>query len=150
MAVQTSLNNTTVPFIKYGTTFVINGSIAQDAARTTDLLQNTVMAYNPTNQNWVPFNSLVAVNGESVPRGIYLGDTIEAADLAAADAENAAILVGGCCTVDKELIVWDDDTLDEDDIVNPGTIEARTTRHALAAAAGIYIEDTVDISEFEN
>jgi len=150
MTVQVRQNNVTVPFIKYGTTFVINGSIAQDAARTTDLLQNTVMAYNPTNQNWVPFNDLTQTNGESVPRGIYLGSDIDAADLAAADIENAEILVGGCCTVDKELIVWDDDTLDEDDIVNPATIEARTTRHALAAAAGIWIEDTVDISEIEN
>lgn len=149
-AVQTSLDNTTVPFIKYGTTFVINGSIAQDAARTTDLLQNTVMAYNPTNQNWVPFNDLTQTNGESVPRGIYLGDDIDAADLVAGDIDDIAILVGGCCTVDQQLVVWDDSTLDEDDIVNPGTIEARSARQALRAAAGIWIEETVDISEFEN
>jgi len=149
MAVQARLNNVTVPFIKSGSTYVENGIIAQDVGRTVDLLQNTVMAFNATNQNWVPFISLVDTEGESVPRGIYLGDDILAADLVAGDIEDVEILVGGCCTVDQELLVFDEDTLDQDSIVNPANIEARTTRACLANV-GIFIEDTVDISEQEN
>lgn len=149
MAVQTSSDNTTIPFIKSGETFVKNGIITQDAARTTDLANNTVMAFNATTEQWVPFNSLVLLNGSSVPRGIYQGDDIDADDLVDGNIEDAAILVGGCCTVDAQLIIFDDDTLDEDSIVNPGTIEARSAREALAMI-GIFIEDTTDISEFEN
>jgi hypothetical protein len=149
MAVEARLDNVTVPFIKSGLTYVENGVIAQDAGRTAVLAQNTVMAFNATNQNWVPFTSLVDTEGESVPRGVYLGDDIPAADLVADDIEDIEILVGGCCTVDQELLVFDEDTLDQDSIVNPGNIEARTARACLANV-GIFIEDTVDISEAEN
>jgi hypothetical protein len=149
MALQVREDNTTVPFIKSGLTYVRNGVIAQDAARTADLLNNTVMAYNATNQNWVPMTVLNDTEGESVPRGIYQGDDIPAADLVDGDIEDAAILIGGCCTVDEALIVYDEDTLNGESIVNPANIEARTIRDALAQI-GIFIEDTVDISEFEN
>ena len=149
MAVQASSDNTTEPLILSGEAVAKEGTITQDLARATVLLSNTVMAFNATTQEWVPFTSLVTVNGESVPRGIYLGDNITAAALVAGDITNAPILVGKA-VVSNEVIVFDDDTLDKDDIVNPGTIEARPAGLALQEASSIFIEDTISISEFEN
>jgi hypothetical protein len=150
MSVQARQDNTNKTLIKSGETYVRNADIKQNAGRTTPLLPYTVMALNATSRLWVPFTSLVATNGESVPRGIYMGDTILAADLVAGNVEDKPILMGGCCTIDENMIVWDDDTLNEDSIVNPTNIEARTAREALAQASGIFFEDTIDISEFEN
>jgi len=78
MGVQITNENTNVPFILTENSLVRNCTILQDAGRTVALLQYTVMAYNATSKKWVPFTSLVATNGESMPRGIYLGDDIPA------------------------------------------------------------------------
>jgi hypothetical protein len=150
MAVQERIDNTNEPLILDGYSFVREATITQDEQRTTDLLKYTVMAKNATTGQWVPFNSLVATTGESVPRGIYMGDDIAAADLAAGNIVDVPIMVGGCCTVNAELVVFDDDTLTIDSIVNPANIEARTVREALYEAVGIYFEDTISISAFEN
>lgn len=150
MAVQNRQDNTNKALIKSGESLVRNETISQNEARTTPLLQNTVMAKNATTRQWVPFTSLVATNGESVPRGIYMGSDILAADLVAGDIPLMPILMGRSITVDENLVVFDDDTLDADDIVNPANIEARTVREAIAEASGIFFEDTEDISEFEN
>lgn len=149
MAVQVRLNNQTNKLILSDDSLVRNGTIAQYAGRTTPILQNTVVAFNATSRQWVPFNSLVQTNGESVPRGIYLGDDLLAADVADDDIEDCAILVGNA-TVDEDLLIWDDDTLSANSIVNPATIEARTAMYALIESAGIFIEDTIAISEQEN
>jgi hypothetical protein len=150
MAVQSRRDITNIPFIKSGTSYVRNGDIAQNAQRTEDLLPNTVMAQIAATRLWVPLTQLDQVDGSSVPRGIYLGDTIDAADIAAGNVEDVAILIGGCCTVDQQDIVWDQDILTQYSVVNPGTIEARTAMKALAETTGIFIEDTEDISHFEN
>jgi hypothetical protein len=149
MPVQNRSDNTNIPLILSDDSLVRSETIAQDAQRTTDLLYGTVMAKNATTGFWVPFTVLNDVAGESVPRGIYLGNDIEAADLVDGDIVGQPILVGNA-TVNESLVVWDDDTLDAESIVNPGTIEARQAREALADAAGIFLELTVDISEFEN
>jgi hypothetical protein len=108
------------------------------------------MAKNATTRQWVPFNDLTQTNGESVPRGIYVGDDIAAADLAAGDIEDIPIMVGGCCTLNDQLVVFDDDTLDANSIVNPTNIEARTVREALMESSGMYLEETINITEYEN
>lgn len=149
MAVQAREDNTTEPLILDGKSLVRNETIAQDRARTTPLLYGTVMAQISATREWTPFNDLTGVDGSAVPRGIYLGDDIEAADLVDGDIENCSILVGGDVKVNENLVVWDDDTLSADSIVNPGTIEARTAREALAEN-NIYLEDTLSITEFEN
>jgi hypothetical protein len=148
MAVQNRSDNTTVPLILSENSLVRSETIAQDAQRATDLLYGTVMAKNATTGFWVPFNALDAVNGESVPRGIYLGSDIPAADLVDGDIEGKPILVGNA-TVNENLVVFDDGTLSADSIINPGTIEARQSREALTNC-GIFLEACVDISEFEN
>lgn len=146
---QVRQDNTTEQLILSGESLVVSATILTDGQRSTPLLQNTVMAKNATSRKWVPFTSLVATNGESVPRGIYVGEDISAADLVSGDIEDCAIIVGNAI-VNAELLVWDDDTLSENSIVNPATIEARTASDALAQACGIYIEDTISITEFEN
>lgn len=149
MAVQERQDNTTEPLILSGLSYVKNGIISQDAARTTDLLHNTVMAYNATLEQWGPFNDLTATEGLGVPRGIYVGDDILAADLVAGDIEDCPIIVGGCCTVNADLLVFDDGTLDLNSIVNPANIEARAAGYALIQC-GIFAEVTEAISEHEN
>jgi hypothetical protein len=149
MGVQARQDNTTEPLILSDDSLVRNGDIAQDEARTTDLLKWTVVAKNATTGLWVPFNDLTNTEGESVPRGIYLGDDILAADLVDGNIEDIPILVGNA-TVNESLVVFDDDTLDADDIVNPATIEARTVREAMYESAGIFFEETVSITEPEN
>ncbi len=150
MAFQARENNITEPLLLDGKSYVREATITQDAGRTTNLLNNTIMAKNATTGQWVPFNDLTQTNGESVPRGIYVGGDIAFADLADDDIEDVPIMIGGSCTVNENLVAWDDDTLDADSIVNPANIEARTAREALAQASGIYLEDTVSISGYEN
>jgi hypothetical protein len=148
MGVQITNENTNVPFILTENSLVRNCTILQDAGRTVALLQYTVMAYNATGQKWVPFTSLVATNGESMPRGIYLGDDIPAADLVAGDIEDCEILVGNAI-VNRELVVFDEDTLNADSIVNPVTVNATSAEFALAETARIVFEDTESISSYD-
>lgn len=148
MAVQGRQDNTTSPLILSENSLVVNASIAQDAVRATPMLPNTVVAQIAATGLWVPFNSLVGVDGSGVPRGIYMGDEIAAATLVDGDVDAVPILVGNA-TVNENLVVWDDDTLNADSVVAPATVEARTARAALAAQ-NIYLEDTIAISEYEN
>ena len=149
MSVQNRQNNTTEPLILSDDSLIRNASIAQDANRTTDLLKNTVMAKIAATGLWVPFNTVVGTTGIGVPRGIYMGDDVDAADLVAGDIDDVPILMGNA-TVNENLVVWDDDTLDADTVVAPATVEARTAREALAESSGIFLEDTVSITNFEN
>jgi hypothetical protein len=149
MAYQARVDNNNSPLILSDESDVRNETLASIQGRTTDLLFGTVMAQNATTRRWVPFNSLVATNGESVPRGIYLGEDIDAADIAAEHIDDVPILVGNA-RVNENLVVWDDDTLNADSIVNPANIEARTARQALAEAANIRLEDTTDATAPEN
>ena len=149
MAVQARLDNATNKLIRTENSLVRNGVITQDGARAADLLQYTVMAFSAATRQWVPFVDLTAANGEGVPRGIYLGGDIPAADLVEDDIEDAPILVGNA-VVDRDLVVWDQGILNEDSIVNPATIEERTALYALQQAANIYFEDSDLISQFEN
>lgn len=149
MAVQSRANISTIPFIRNENSKVESGTIAQNEHRTTPLLPYTVVAKNATTREWVPFNTLNGTTGVSVPRGIYIGDEIPAADLVAGAIANAVILVGDAI-VNRDMVVWDDDTLNENSIVNPTNIEARTAKDALAQAANIYFEDSDEISSYEN
>lgn len=150
MAVQNRVDSTTVPLITSGYSFVRNGDIAQNAQRTTPLLYGTVMAQIAATGLWTPFVAVNGVDGSAIPRGIYLGDDIAAADLVAGDIEDVPILVGGCCTVNESEIVFDDGTLTADSIIGAASIHAVTARMALQQASGIFMELSIDISEFEN
>jgi len=152
MAVQTKLNNTSMPFILEGQSFVKTGTIVKDAARTTVLKQFTVLAKVASSRKYTPYVSATQTTGASMPLAIYLGPDIAAADLVAGDVEDLDILVGGGCTVDENQVVFDDDTLSADTVVNAAAANpymVMTARDCLGMF-GIYLQDTTDISEFEN
>lgn len=149
MAVQNRSDLTTEPFILSDESDVVNGDIAQDAQRATDLLRNTVMAKVAASGLWTPWNSVVGTDGSAVPRGIYRGDDIAAADLVAGNVEDVPILVGNA-RVNESLVVFDDDTLNAESVIGAATIGAITGRDALEAEANIRLELTVSISEHEN
>lgn len=146
MAVQNRADNSNAPLILSGETYVMSQTIAQDGARAVPLLCGTVMAQIAASGLWTPWVNTGAADGSQIPQGIYLGNDIPAADLVDGDVESRPILLGGCCTVDENRIVLDQDTLELDDAVPALTMTGR----ALLRSVGIFVEDTIDIAEFEN
>jgi hypothetical protein len=73
-------------------------------------------------------------NGENIPAGLFWGDDIAAASLAAADVTNQRILIGGdLLMLDEDKVVLEN-SLDLDDIV---TATGKSIRQHLEAL-GIY------------
>lgn len=149
MAVQSRLDNTTEPLILSKDSLVRDETIAQDGARTTPLLFGTVMAKIAATGFWTPFISAAGVDGSAIPRGIYMGDELAAADLVAGDVESAPILVGNA-TVNEALVVFDDGTLNAESVIGAATIHSGMARDYIAAVSNIFFELTVPISEHEN
>ncbi len=154
MPVQVSSNNTSVPFIRSGFSLVKESeTLLQDAGRSVALLFGTVMAKIAATGKWVPLTSLTTTTGASVAQGIFIGEDIAAADLVAGDVVNQPILTGGACTVDENQVVMDEGTLDIDDVFSASdatNVYYVVTVRDLLAQRGIYLEDTIDIDEFEN
>ena len=151
MAVQTRSDNSTVPLIKSGASYVKSGTIGQNQ-RATDLLHGTVLGRVAATGVYGPYNSLTDITGLSTPQAIYLGDDILAADIVAGDIEDVPILIGGCCTVDENLVIFDDDTLSPDSVVSAAAANpyiVMTARECLSMF-GIFLEDTENISDYEN
>lgn len=149
MAYQGRDDLSITPLVLSDNSDVEMGDIVQNEERTTDLLFGTVMAKIAASGAWTPFISVAGVDGSGVPRGIYFGDDIDAADLAEADIEDVPILVGNA-RVNEDLVIWDDDTLSADTVVAPGTVEARSARRALQETVNIRLEATVDSTAHEN
>ena len=149
MAFQGREDISNTPLILSDESDVRNESIAQDENRTTPLLPNTVMAKIAATGLWTPFNAVAGTDGSGVPRGIYLGEQIAAADLVEGDIDDVLILVGNA-RVNESEVVWDDDTLNADSVIAAGTAEARTAREALEDAADIRLEETIQTTDFEN
>lgn len=95
------------------------------------------------NGKWVPFDE-DAITGAQIPRGILLTGSITAAALVAGDVVDQAILTGGTCTIDASQLV-----IEGTATVNTVLSGGQTISDTLAAI-GIFLEDTVDITEFEN
>lgn len=153
MTVQSSLDNNSVPFIRFANPAVIDGVavIAQDAGRATALAPFTLMAKIAATKKWVPFTDETAVDGSAIPAGVYLGASITAAAIVAGDVVDNQILVGAALIDLNQLIIENSKTLDT--VINAtggaDNINIQTVRDYLANK-GIFAEDTVDISSFEN
>lgn len=155
MAVSATLTNSNSELVRFGVALVDHGAtIKQNTDRGGDLEHGTVMAYENTTKKWIPWTLVTAENGGSVPAGIYVGDDITAASLAAGDITDVPILKGGWCVVDKNKIVFDGN-VDLDDVVNATNQAATTPAVAdyievaawqVLAWAGIHVEDTSKIS----
>lgn len=149
MALQARINNSNVPFILFGDGATKNDStILTDAGRTTVLAFGTVMAKVAASQKWVPLTNLAATDGSAHPQGIYVGAPIAAADIVAGDVEDVPILVGSNVYVDENQVVLEN-SLTLDDVLTVGTTDLRTVRDHLATR-GIFTEDSIDISSYEN
>jgi hypothetical protein len=81
----------------------------------------------------------------NIPAGIYVGDQILAATVAAADVDNCPILVGGNATINSGQIVLEG-ALTLASVIVP---QHRTVFDALNAI-GLTPEDVINISEYEN
>jgi hypothetical protein len=120
MTGQARLDIDQTHFILGGVPRYKTGTLAQDAERTEDLLQFTVLAYNPTTKKWLPYTDVEAVDGTHRPRGVYMGEDIAAATIVAGNVVlgKDQILVGGRGVfIDKNKLVFDDETLAIDDII---------------------------------
>lgn len=149
MAVQISANLSNLAFILSGVSLIKDSeTLLQDAGRATPLAFGTLMAKVAASGKWVPLTDETAVDGTAVARGIYMGDAVAAADLVAGDVVGAPILVGGACTIDaQQLVIENSKTLAT--VVGATTVFAHTVRDDLESF-GIFVEDTIDIDEFEN
>jgi len=146
--------------------------IAQIGGRSTDFLRYTLMAQNATTGKWVPLTSLTAQDGTNTARGIYVGDQIPAAQLAAGDVANCPIVVGGDLTTfdASQLVIENSLTLASvcsdtatatavstltgstdtvATVITEGAVNKRRVQDDLARI-GLYAEATVDIDNFEN
>lgn len=150
MAMQGRLDQTNFQFIREGDSRVKdNETLLQDAGRAADLKQFTVMGKVAASGKWVPLTDLAAVDGTAIARGIYLGDDVATADLVAGDVEGALILVGGNCTVDSSLLVFENaltlaSVRDTADLGDACVVEDDLARF------GIFTESVIDIDELEN
>ena len=148
MAVQTSINNAILAFILGGLALSRSDQILlTDAGRTTDLLFGTLLAKVAATQKWVPFISETATDGTASPQGIYIGPDIASADIVAGDIADLAVLVGDAVVDVNQVVIENSKTLDT--IIGVTSVNARTVRDQLAFR-GIFAEDTVNISGFEN
>jgi len=149
MSVQNRGDLTTEQLVLSGESLVENVSIAQDAQRATVLLTNTIMAKIAATGLWTPWNSVVGTDGSAIPRGIYIGDNIAAADLVAGDVDDLPVIMADV-VVNEDLLVCDDDILTLDTVIGAGTIYAATSRDVLKDVSGIITEECVSISHVEN
>jgi hypothetical protein len=151
MAVQARRDNDTEPLILTENSLVRNGTIIQDAGRTTDLLFGTVLAKIAASGLYTPFVSLTATTGASVPCAIYLGDDIDAADLVAGNIVDVPILVGNA-VLDEGKVVFDDGTLSAASIVPAAAANPYFVLQARECLSlfGLFLELGIAISEHEN
>ncbi len=148
MGVQTSINNAILAFILSGLALSRSDQILlTDAGRSTDLLFGTLLAKVAATQKWVPFISETATDGTASPQGIYIGPDIASADIVAGDIADLAVLVGDAVVDVNQIVIENSKTLDT--IIGVTSVNARTVRDQLAFR-GIFAEDTVNISGFEN
>lgn len=149
MAVQNNLDNNNTPFI------LLANPGAEDAAavlltigaRAVDLVKYTLMAKIAATGKYAPYTDETAVDGTALPAGIYMGDDIPFADIAAGDVVDLPILVGGGAFFDEnQLVIENAKTLDT--VIGAASVNAQTVRDALKKI-GLYSEDTVDISSFQ-
>jgi hypothetical protein len=148
MAVQTRLDTYIKKLLLNGESFVQDSVVfAQNAGATVDVVNYTVIAKNPATGQWVPLTDVADVNGLGVPRGIYVGDTIPAADLVAGTVTGKSAVVGGAgLTVDRNLLVFEGAIVALSDEI---TADNKTVEDAFREI-GIFPESVEYVDQTEN
>lgn len=150
MSVQSAQDVANVPFLLSGNTLVKESeTLFTDAGRTTPLVRRTLMAQIAATLKWVPFTDETATDGTAIAKGIYMGDDITAAAIAAADVVDLPIAVGGAAaTFDSAQLVIENSKL-LTTVVDAAAVSAHIVSDDLASI-GLFAEATVDITAFEN
>ena len=148
MAKQVALDNSNVPFVLTGSPLSKGAAvILQDATRTAVLAPNTLMAKVSASGKYVPYTDPAATDGTAIPRGIYVGGEIAAADLVAGDISDCPIIIGGNITIDTEQLVLENSVALTDTI---GTGVYLATVEDYLANIGIFVESTIEIDSAEH
>lgn len=149
MPLQTRLDVDLTPLIRGGQSAVEqNAVLLTDAGRSTALVFGTLLAKVAASGKYVPFTNEAAVDGSALPSGVYIGPDIPAADIVAGDVLDIPVLVGNGVYVDENKITIENSKL-MTTIIGAASVNARTVKDQLRWS-GIFTEDTVDISGFEN
>jgi len=109
------------------------------------LEENTVVVMDPATEKWAALTDVTATDGTEFPRGIFIGEDITAAALLAADVDDQLIITGDDCTVDEDLLVFQNSVALSDEITNQNL----TVRSALKMI-GIDTQKTNYVSQIEN
>ena len=159
MAVQARLDQANIPFVLEGKPFVAMGqTLLTIAGRTVPLYKYTLMSQIASTLKWAPWlqANLAGTTGTQYPLGIYMGDDLTAAQIAAADVLNLPILVGGSgLVIDEGQLVFD---LGDTGVGALGTLAViptvptnlALTARSLLHLRGIYPKSTIAISAYEN
>lgn len=149
MSVQVFNQNSTVPFVRFPFPGIVksNQVLLQDAGRVDPLVQFTLMSQVTATGKWVPFTDETATNGSAIPRGIYIGDDITAAAIAAGDVVDIVVLTGYAIFDKNQLVIENAKTLST--VINAtggaDNITVLTVEDYLSMF-GLIAEDTIDIS----
>ena len=149
MAVQSSQNNTTVPFIRDGVAYEKDNEVlVQDGGRSGNMVPYTLMAQNPSTLKWEPFSDETATDGTQWPRGILMREYTEAA-IQAADIPDVPILVGGKGLVidSGQLVIESSKTLAT--VINVPANTNKTVETVLREI-GIFVQVTIDVDAYQN
>jgi hypothetical protein len=122
MALQAQLTNDITPFfIDGGEPLIEDSEIMVTTVAGPDIVNNTVLAQDPSTQKWTPLINAAATDGNSWPRGVYQGETITAAAIQAADVPDIHVIVGAKTgqLVDEAKLVFEAGTLDLDTELGP-------------------------------
>lgn len=158
MAVQARLDQTNIPFYLEGKPYVdMNATILQIAGRTVTLYKYTLMSQIASTSKWAPwlYANLAGTTGIQRPLGIYVGDDIGYAALAAGDVSNCPILRGGQgLVIDEGQLVFDGGDDGNGTLCTLASVPTVPTNQALQARAllmmlGIFTKSVVDISSAE-
>ena len=159
MAVQARLDQANIPFILEGKPFVAMGqTLLTIGARTVPLYTHTIMCQIASTRKWAPWlqANLGGTTGTQYPLGIYMGDDLTAAQIAAADVLNLPILVGGSgVVIDEGQLVFDLGNTGVGALGTLAVIPTVPTNLALTARSilqllGIFPKSVIAISAAEN
>lgn len=148
MAVQARTNNNNLAFIRQALPISLVKEaevVKQNALRTDPMVAGTVMAQIGATRKWVPLTDIAAVDGSALPAGVLMQD-IPAAQIVAGDVSNVSILIG-CAILNGGMIVFEN-SLTKDTVVTASSLAV--TVEAVLAWKNIYLENVVNIDEFEN
>jgi len=117
MALQVkTTNDITGFFLNGGAPLIRDNETMATSGAGPDIVNNTVLAQDPTTLKWTPIILATATDGTGWPRGIYQGDTILSATIIAGDVTGITVIVGAqvALQVDEAKLVFEAGTLDLD------------------------------------